>query len=114
MKLLPGIVRKSPELQHDIRNAVVKGSPISQRTESPDLLVYRFLVAELHLSSLKGGKSPKAVRKARDSFSSGASSYGQVYANTMNRIQSQLTETRDLAKKTLLILSYARRPCIRH
>lgn len=70
----------------------------------------RFLLADLHLRSLKTKSSPKALRKALQSFSSGPDSTKEALENAMQRVTSQPEETATMALNKLMILTTARHP----
>lgn len=52
----------------------------------------------------------KSVRNALQKISTGSASYDRAYYNTVTRILDQDQELRDIALKTILILSLVRRP----
>ncbi|KAF9776764.1 hypothetical protein IL306_005009, partial [Fusarium sp. DS 682] len=71
-----------------------------------------FLLAQLHLDSLVGKRSPKAVRailKTLPSDSSTSKAYDKAYDDAMKRIEDQLTDQAILAKEALMWISCARR-----
>lgn len=70
------------------------------------------MLAKLYLDAFRGKVTPKAVRKAIEglSASSGALSYDKAYEKTMEQINGQPEDMRDLGLKMLLILTSARRP----
>jgi hypothetical protein len=70
----------------------------------------RFLLAKLHLDSLIGKKSPKALRTALKKLPKGSEAYDDAYKEAMERIESQLPDSRELAKQALLLITCARRP----
>ena len=69
-----------------------------------------FLLATLHVQSLKGKKSPGALRKALKSFGTGTSAYAKAYDKTMKRIAGQIEDQKELAMETLMWIIYAQRP----
>ncbi|CAH0028066.1 unnamed protein product [Clonostachys rhizophaga] len=95
---LPAFVQKDPELQKDIITEVsraVKGM---------------FLLAHLHLQSLRGKKSPKAVRNALEKLPTGSGAYDIAYGEAMERINCQNDDQRELAKEVLQWVTLATRP----
>ncbi|KAF9771002.1 hypothetical protein IL306_011376 [Fusarium sp. DS 682] len=69
-----------------------------------------FLLAELHLRSLKNKKSPKALRSSLTKLSVGSDAYDSAYQNAMARVAGLGPESEALAKQALLILIFAREP----
>ncbi|KAH9904348.1 ankyrin repeat-containing domain protein [Xylariomycetidae sp. FL2044] len=69
-----------------------------------------FLLAQLHLESLKGKRSPKAVRKAIQTFVKGSGAYDSAYRDAMERIQGQLPDQAELAMQALAWITCAKRP----
>ena len=74
------------------------------------LTSYRFLLAQLHLDSLKGKKSPKAIRAALNKLSTGSEAYDYAYKDAMERIEGQLPDEEELAKQVLSWITCAKRP----
>jgi hypothetical protein len=70
----------------------------------------RFLLAQLHLDSLIGKKSIKAVRVALENLPAGSKAYDHAYNNAMERIQGQLSDQEELAKQVLSWITCAKRP----
>ncbi|KUL92164.1 hypothetical protein ZTR_02447 [Talaromyces verruculosus] len=79
---------------------------ITTITESVDGM---FLLARLHLSSLRGKSSPKAIRTALQKLHTGSEAYDHAYKDAMERIEQQGTEKRDLAKNILSWITCAKR-----
>ncbi|CEI63859.1 unnamed protein product [Fusarium venenatum] len=69
-----------------------------------------FLLAELHLRSLKNKKSPKALRSSLAKLSVGSDAYDSAYQDAMTRIAGLGSESEELAKQALLIITFAREP----
>ncbi|RBR23784.1 uncharacterized protein FIESC28_03400 [Fusarium coffeatum] len=69
-----------------------------------------FLLAHLHLESLRGKMSFTSLKSALAALSTGASSYDKAYNNTMIRIESQPEEEAAIAKDVLAWLTFANRP----
>lgn len=80
------------------------------RWKVTELTIDRFLLAKLHLESLKSKSSRKTLRKALQSFSSGPDSTKKALESAMKRVMSQSEEAAGLALKALMILTTARRP----
>ena len=74
------------------------------------LTLFRFLLAQLHLDSLIGKRSPKAVRTALKKLPTGSEAYDQAYKEAMERIEGQETDLEDLAKQVLSWITCAKRP----
>jgi ankyrin repeat protein len=70
----------------------------------------RFLLSQLHLDSLKGKKSPKAIRIALKRLPTGSEAYDNAYKAAMERIESQLSDEEELAKQVLSWITCAKRP----
>lgn len=74
-------------------------------------MFYKFLLAELHLRSLMNVRpSQKAVREALKALKTGPSATTDAFETAMRRINDQPKETSLMAMRTLLLLTYARRP----
>ncbi|KAJ4246035.1 hypothetical protein NW762_013780 [Fusarium torreyae] len=69
-----------------------------------------FLLARLHLDSLVGKRSVKALKQALASLPKGSSAYDKAYLDAMNRIECQVPDLESLAKEVLAWLTFARRP----
>ncbi|KFY91029.1 hypothetical protein V498_05706, partial [Pseudogymnoascus sp. VKM F-4517 (FW-2822)] len=98
MSELSTCVLRSSELQGEIKAAIVKA------------VNGMFLLAQLHFDSLKGRKSPKAIRTALKELSTGNDAYDDAYNNTMERIEGQLAGEKQLAKQVLSWITCAKRP----
>lgn len=70
----------------------------------------RFLLAELHMNSLKNKTSAKEIRTALTMLSSGSNAYNDAYEEAWYRLNAQPEEHRNLARQTIAILLTARRP----
>ncbi|QGA16434.1 hypothetical protein EYB26_004101 [Talaromyces marneffei] len=79
---------------------------ITTITESVDGM---FLLAKLHLNSLRGKSSPKAIRTALRKLHTGSDAYDYAYKDAMERIEQQGTEKRDFAKNILAWITCAKR-----
>ncbi|PKS08586.1 hypothetical protein jhhlp_004972 [Lomentospora prolificans] len=95
---LPSFVRKNPDLQEEIRTTIVSA------------VDGMFLLAQLHLDSLIGKRSPKAIRIALAKLPTGSEAYDCAYDNAMNRIEGQVRDQEDLAKQVLSWITCAKRP----
>ncbi|KAI1015459.1 hypothetical protein LB504_010921 [Fusarium proliferatum] len=69
-----------------------------------------FLLARLHLDSLRDKISVDAVHKALAKLPSGSDAYFQAYETAMERIMSQSPSHRDLAKRVIAWITCALRP----
>jgi ankyrin repeat protein len=69
----------------------------------------RFLLAELHLASLAGKRSPKALRSALQKLPTGSDAYDNAYKEAMERISSQNRGSKELALQTLSWITCAKR-----
>ncbi|KAH7113480.1 hypothetical protein B0J13DRAFT_533856 [Dactylonectria estremocensis] len=98
MSHLPSFVRRCPDLQEEIKTATVKA------------VDGMFLLAQLHLDSLIGKMSPKAIRVALTKLPSGSEAYDQAYKDAMERIEGQVTGQEELAKQVLSWITCAQRP----
>ena len=98
MLVLPPFVRREQALQQEI---------IHQVSQAVDGM---FLLARLYINSLKGKRSPKAVRNAIGNFKNGSDAYREAYKDVMERIHSQEGDQRDLATQALTWVCFARRP----
>jgi hypothetical protein len=71
---------------------------------------FRFLLAQLYLNSLKGKRSPTAVRDAVKKLPTGTESYDRAYSDAMTRIEGQLPDEEKLAKEALSWITCTKRP----
>ena len=74
------------------------------------LIFYRFLLAQLHLDSLRGKTSAKILREALKRLPTGSNAYDNSYEEAMTRIEGQLEDRRKLAKQAIAWISCAKRP----
>lgn len=70
----------------------------------------RFLLAQLHLNSLKGKRAPTAVRDDLKKLSTGTESYDRAYSDAIERTEGQLSDEEELAKEALSWIICAKRP----
>ncbi|KAF7541629.1 hypothetical protein G7054_g471 [Neopestalotiopsis clavispora] len=95
---LPRFVSRDKSLQDEIKEGI---------TRAVDGM---FLLAKLHLDSLKGKKSPRALRQTLNTLAKGTDAYDEAYQNTMLRIIGQLPDQKELAMSTLMWIVHAKRP----
>ncbi len=69
----------------------------------------RFLLAQLHMDSLKDKTSPKLIKKALETLPKGSNALDLAYDGAMQRIDDQLEGFRLLAKQLLGWLTYSER-----
>jgi len=69
----------------------------------------RFLLARLYIQSLTGKTTPKSIRLELEKMEIGTDALSKAYDDTMRRIDSQEKDIRELAKKILSWIFYARR-----
>ncbi|KAI0482243.1 hypothetical protein GGR56DRAFT_177205 [Xylariaceae sp. FL0804] len=69
-----------------------------------------FLLAKLHLESLIGKISPKAVRKTLARLAQGSDGYDTVYRDIMERIRGQVDDQWKLAQQVLSWVTFSFRP----
>ncbi|POR33893.1 Uncharacterized protein TPAR_05909 [Tolypocladium paradoxum] len=95
---LPSFVRADPRLQENITAAIVQA------------VDGMFLLAQLHIDSLVGKRSIRAVYTALMKFPKGSDAYDQAYENAMERIGEQVNDQRSLALDVLRWISGSMRP----
>ncbi|KAI1426617.1 ankyrin repeat-containing domain protein [Xylaria sp. FL1777] len=95
---LPSFVKRSCELQEEIKTEIFNAAD------------GMFLLAKLHLESLVGKRSIKAVRTALKKLPSGSNALYQAYKEAMKRIESQVSDQIELANQVLLWIACAKRP----
>lgn len=61
----------------------------------------RFLLAQLHVDSLVGKRSPKAIRAGLKILSSGSSVYDNAYKDAMIRIEGEAADQEELTKQVI-------------
>lgn len=74
------------------------------------ICVRRFLLAQLHLNSLVGKRSPKSIRSYLRELSSDVKKYESAYDDAMKRIQGQVPDKSEMAIQVLTWVSCAKRP----
>ena len=55
-------------------------------------MMFRFLLAQLHLGSLTGKRSPKAIKTALRKLPAGSEAYDYAYKEAMERIEGQIAD----------------------
>ncbi|KAI9772157.1 MAG: hypothetical protein M1839_002528, partial [Geoglossum umbratile] len=95
---LPSFVVHSRDLQEKIKSEIIKA------------VDGMFLLAWLHLGSLVGKRSPKAIRAALEKLPTGSGAYDHAYNDAMERINGQIEDSRELAKEVLSWIICAKRP----
>jgi hypothetical protein len=70
----------------------------------------RFLLAKLHIKSLISLPTKGHIKDALRNLANGEEALDKIYNQTMERIEDQIRERRDLAKQILFWIFYARRP----
>ncbi|KAL9607516.1 MAG: hypothetical protein Q9167_007571 [Letrouitia subvulpina] len=98
MSQLPSFVKSSPDSQNEIKTKIVKA------------VSGMFLLAQLHLDSLVGKRSRKAIRSALEKLASGSEAYDNAYEDAMKRVEGQIKDKEELAKQILMWITCARRP----
>ncbi|KAH6714520.1 hypothetical protein BKA61DRAFT_550129, partial [Leptodontidium sp. MPI-SDFR-AT-0119] len=94
---LPEFVGRNPNLQEEIKIGIAKA------------VDGMFLLAQLHLNSLGGSWSPKAIRTALEKLPSGSEAYDETYNAAMERIKGQ-ANAKALANQVLSWITCAKRP----
>ncbi|KIW18445.1 hypothetical protein PV08_02733 [Exophiala spinifera] len=95
---LPSFVSRNSELQNNIKATIIKA------------VDGMFLLAQLHLDSLIGKRSPKAIRSALERLPKGSEAYDEAYCAAMKRIEGQISDSETLAKQVLSWITCAKRP----
>ncbi|KIX02772.1 uncharacterized protein Z518_08714 [Rhinocladiella mackenziei CBS 650.93] len=98
MPKLPSFVSSKADLQEEIKTTIVKAAD------------GMFLLVQLHLDSLIGKRSPKAIRDSLKMLPKGSNAYDQAYREAMERIAGQATDSEILAKQVLAWITCAKRP----
>ncbi|KAE8165265.1 hypothetical protein BDV40DRAFT_297588 [Aspergillus tamarii] len=94
---LPRFVSRDAGLQDEI---------VTEIAEAVDGM---FLLAQLHLDSLVGKMSPKALRNAMKRLPTGTDAVNSAYKNAMSRIKGQVADQVELAKNVLAWVVCARK-----
>ncbi|RYP70705.1 hypothetical protein DL771_005309 [Monosporascus sp. 5C6A] len=104
--MLPEFVGSPPELQEELQKKLHE----EIKTEILKAVDGMFLLAQLHLDSLAGKKSPKAVQDALTKLPTGSGAYNCAYEIAMERIERQLSDRPEVAKQVLSWITCAKRP----
>lgn len=91
-------VLKNPQLQESVVNSIV------------NVVDGIFLLAKLHMDSLRDKRNPKSVRKFLESLPKGSHALNSAYNQAMQRIEGQKPGFRDLARRTLSWVTMAYAP----
>ncbi|KAN0073087.1 hypothetical protein V8E54_009201 [Elaphomyces granulatus] len=94
------VVRRSNELQHKIKDRI------------STLVDGMFLLAQLYINSLTDKVTERQVDTALDNMKMGKEGLDKAYEDTVNRIENQQQGIRELAKKMLFWIVFAKRPLI--
>ena len=73
-------------------------------------MLFRFLLVQLHLGSLTGKRSPKAIKTVLRKLPAGSEAYDCAYKEAMERIEGQSADSEGLAKDVLSWITCARNP----
>ncbi|KAG4439905.1 hypothetical protein IFR05_004629 [Cadophora sp. M221] len=95
---LPSFVKRNLGLQEEIETEMIK------------VVDGMFLLAQLHLDSLTGKKSPKTLRATLKTMARGSGAYDSAYNEAMERINGQIKDQEELAKQVLSWITCAKRP----
>ncbi|OBT62104.1 hypothetical protein VE03_09005 [Pseudogymnoascus sp. 23342-1-I1] len=95
---LPSFVRRNLDMQEQIKAEIIKA------------VDGMFLLAQLHLESLIGKRSPKAIKEALKKLPTGSEAYDYAYKEAMERIEGQLADCEELAKQALGWITCSKRP----
>jgi ankyrin repeat protein len=113
---LPGFVVRSVELQEEITNEIAQfvdgmyAPSFLFVNQSVVLSASRFLLAQLRLDSLAGKISTRAIRTTLKKLPTGSNAYDCAYEDAMERIEGQLKDQEELAKRVLSWITCAKRP----
>ncbi|KAL2197095.1 hypothetical protein P885DRAFT_77574 [Corynascus similis CBS 632.67] len=98
MDHMPACVIQRPDLRKEVITKIVQA------------VDGMFLLAQLHLDSLKGKRSAKAVRAALETLHTGSQAYDHAYKDAMDRIEGQFKDQEELAKQVISWITCAKRP----
>lgn len=114
MSQISRYVSEKPDLQGEIKTAIINAvdgmyvTPVNLVDDS--YISVRFLLAQLHLNSLRGKTSPKKIQQALQKLPTGSDAYDSAYTEAMERIEGQLEDEKELAKQVLSWITCAKRP----
>ncbi|KFY39666.1 hypothetical protein V495_05813 [Pseudogymnoascus sp. VKM F-4514 (FW-929)] len=94
---LPKCVQRDPELQAEIQQGIILA------------VDGMFLLAYLHVESLRGKMTKKAIRSTLKNLAKGSAEVDQAYNEATRRIESQLPDESKLAKNVLSWITYSMR-----
>ncbi|KAJ5656115.1 hypothetical protein N7507_008065, partial [Penicillium longicatenatum] len=100
MNRLPGFVLESTILQENIKAEIIR---------AVDGMYEALNFSKLHLDSLVGLESPKAMRIALKGLPKGSHAYDSAYNEAMRRIKGQVPAAQKLAEQILAWITCARR-----
>ena len=109
---LSSFVGRDPDLREEIKTKIAKavdGMYVANYCHKKYTNFARFLLAQLHLDSLIGKKSPKALRTALETLPTGSEAYDDSYKDAMERIKGQVADREELAKQILSWITCAKR-----
>ncbi|KAJ0415891.1 purine and uridine phosphorylase [Aspergillus carlsbadensis] len=97
---------------HEVSNCVRRNANLSKLIVDGIVKSARgmFLLAKLHLDSLRGKSSPRSVKLALGKLQNGSDAYDSAYQEVMKRIEGQTADQAHLAKQLLAWLTCALRP----
>jgi len=117
MARLPSCVLGNPALQEKVKAEIIKAVDgmyvcfnATKSTAKLANILYRFLLAHLHLESLMDKTRPKEIKSALKKLPKGSEAYDEAYKEAMKRIEGQKPGFRDLAKQVLSWIICAKRP----
>ncbi|KPM37848.1 hypothetical protein AK830_g8693 [Neonectria ditissima] len=114
LSCLPSFVRRNEALQQEVRAKIINAvdgmyvtiQGLISKALAPNNP--RFLLAKLHLESLAGKISPRAVRVALSQLPTGSKAYDHAYTDAMTRIHGQVHDQEQLATKVLSWITRAK------
>jgi ankyrin repeat protein len=115
MLKLPSFVSRNADLQKEIKTAIINAvdgmyvPPLLPECTKLANSIVRFLLAQLHLDSLIGKRSPKAIRIVLEKLPEGSEAYDHAYNEAMERIEGQVADSQELAKQVLAWITCAKR-----
>ncbi|KFY17788.1 hypothetical protein V492_00386 [Pseudogymnoascus sp. VKM F-4246] len=97
IRRLPKCVQRDPELQAEIQDGIVQA------------VDGMFLLARLHVDSLRGKGTKKEIRSTLKNLPKGLTALSKAYDEAIERIEGQLPEESTRAKRVLSWIIYAER-----
>ena len=96
----------------DLANSVLKNSQLQSIIEDSiaSAVDGMFLLAQLHMDSLRDKTNPKAIKTSLANLPRGSGALDVAYKQAMQRIEDQRPGFRELAKRTLSWITYAYEP----